>query len=229
MAEQRPHFHLHHRLHLSLALNSPPPPFVFFFAIPSLLSHRFTHCPCVVSFKFLTAAVDAWCWLFGPATEAALHAKFPDWLPWSWGRTKTTIHALRSVSLTLFSFSLFLSFFVCLILSSLVYRTSWFRIYDSGLYGSVERNMLLYALDSLAFSSLCTPECQMKYQTPPWLITRFFLFLLFFSFYFSSFFILFLSQIESLSRRVFGQWQHPKRRKDLRRDKKVQNKKNKKK
>lgn len=178
MAEQRPHFHLHHRLHLSLALNSPPPPFVFFFAIPSLLSHRFTHCPCVVSFKFLTAAVDA-CWLFGPATEAALHAKFPDWLPWSWGRTKTTIHALRSVSLTLFSFSLFLSFFVCLILSSLVYRTSWFRIYDSGLYGSVERNMLLYALDSLAFSSLCTPECQMKYQTPPWLITRFFLFLLF--------------------------------------------------
>lgn len=131
-----------------------------------------------------------------------------------------------SHTLFFFSFSLF---FVCLILSSLVYRTSWFRIYDSGLYGSVERNMLLCALDSLAFSSLCTPECQMKYQTPPWLITRFFLFLLFFSFYFSSFFILFLSQIESLSRRVFGQWQHPKRRKDLRRDKKVQNKKNKKK
>jgi hypothetical protein len=58
-----------------------------------------------------------------------------------------------SHTLFFFSFSLF---FVCLILSSLVYRTSWFRIYDSGLYGSVERNMLLYALDSLAFSSLHT-------------------------------------------------------------------------
>lgn len=229
MAQQRPHFHLHHRLHLSLALNSPPPPFVFFFAIPfSPIDSHTARVLFRLSFSQPPSTRDVGCLVQRP--KQLCMPNFPIDFRDLGGerRQRFTLFALSLSHSFLF---LFFSLFLCVWFS----RHSFIARRDSGFTTRdfmAQLSVICYYMRlrlSCLFKPVHTRECQMKYQTPPWLITRFFLFLLFFSFYFSSFFILFLSQIESLSRRVFGQWQHPKRRKDLRRDKKVQNKKNKKK
>lgn len=168
----------------SLALNSPPPPFFFHLLLRHpLLSHRLAQPSVLVSHSRCRRASGVWS---SDRSSLACQISRLTSVILRKGGGPRTIHAL--------SLSLFF-----LPSDSLVTRLSHVVIRDLrlGLYGSVERNILLCAL-VCCLSRYRSAKVPNEISNAAWLITRFF-------FSFTSLVFLFLSQIESLSRRVFRQ------------------------